>query len=189
MVGLFINTLPIRVRVAPEMRVGDWLRQIQKEQLDTRQYEYSPLSRVQGWSDVERGSPLFQSILVFENYPSESSSPSAVVDQGGPVVWDIGFFIKESYPMTLEVEPGSQLLLHLKYDTSLFDAATIRHMSEHLQTLLQDVFALSNVWQQTLGEVLERTHAEQQVNEERKVKEFRFQSLKNVKRKVVSGST
>jgi non-ribosomal peptide synthetase component F len=191
MVGLFINTLPVRVRVAPEMRVGDWLRQIQKEQLETRQYEYSPLSRVQGWSEVERGSSLFQSIVVFENFPVESSSSPAVdqsaVDQAGPVLWDIGFFIKESYPMTLEVEPGSQLLLNLKYDTSLFDAATIRHMSEHLQTVLNNVLSLGNVWQQTLGEVLERTHAEQQDKEERKVKEFRVQTLKKVKRKVVSG--
>ena len=186
MVGLFINTLPVRIRVAPEMRVGDWLRQIQKEQLEARQYEYSPLSRVQGWSEVERGSPLFQSIVAFENFPVESSSSSAT-DQGGLVIWDIGFFLKESYPMTLEVEPGSQLLLQIKYDTSLFHATTIRHMSEHLQTLLHNVCSLSNVWQQTLGEVLERTHAEQQVNEERKVKEFRFQMLKKVKRKVVSG--
>ena len=87
--------------------------------------------------------------------------------------------------MTLEVEPGSQLLLHLKYDTSLFDAATIRHMSEHLHTLLHNVLSLGNVWQQTLGEVLERTHAEQQVNEERKAKEFRWQMFKQMKRKVV----
>ena len=184
MVGVFINTLPVRIRIAPEMRVGDWLRQIQKEQLEARQYEYSPLSRVQGWSEIERGSPLFQSIVVFENYPVESS-PSSAANRGGPVVWDVSFFIRESYPMTLEVEPGSQLLLHLKYDTSLFDAATIRHMSEHLHTLLHNVLSLGNVWQQTLGEVLERTHAEQQVNEERKAKEFRWQMFKQMKRKVV----
>ena len=85
------------------------------------------------------------------------------------------------------MDPGSQLLLITKYDTCLFDAATIRQMSEHLQTFLHNVGSMSNVWQQPLGEVLQRTQAEQQVNEERKVKEYRFQMLKKVKRKVVTG--
>ena len=189
MIGVFINTLPVRVRVAPEMRVGDWLRQLQKEQLEARQYEYSPLSRIQGWSEVERGEPLFQSIVVFENYPVESSSSAAkAVDQAGPVVWDIGFFIKESYPVTLEVEPGSQLLLNIKYDNSLFDPATIREMSQHLEILLHNVLAVGDVWQQRLGDVLARTHAQQQVNEEREAKQFRGERLKQVKRKVVTGA-
>lgn len=190
MVGVFINTLPVRVRVASEMPVADWLRRLQKEQLETRQYEYSPLRRVQGWSEVKRGSPLFQSIVVFENFPVKTSS-SPAADQGGMGAWDIRYLVlvKESYPLTLVAEPGSQLLLEIKYDNSLFDAATIRRMSKHLETLLTNVLSQSNVWQQTLGEVLERTHAEQQVNEERKVKQVRFQMLKQVKRKVVTGST
>jgi hypothetical protein len=188
MVGVFINTLPVRVRVAPEMPVADWLWRLQKEQSETRQYEYSPLSRIQGWSEVKRGRPLFQSIVVFENFPVTTSS-SLPANHPGPGGWDIRYLIlvKESYPLTLAADPGSQLLLEIKYDTSLFDAATIRHMSKHLETLL-NALSQSNVWQQTLGEVLERTHAEQQVNEERKVKQVRSQMLKQVRRKVVTGA-
>ena len=188
MVGIFINTLPVRVRIAPEMPVADWLWRLQKEQLESRQYEYSPLTRVQGWSEVKRGSPLFQSIVVFENFPAATSSPLPA-NQEGPGGPDIRYVIlvKESYPLTLAADPGPQLLLELKYDASLFDAVTIRHMSNHLETLL-NALSQSNVWQQTLGEVLERTHAEQQVNEERKVKRVRSQMLKQVKRKVVTGT-
>ncbi len=187
MVGVFINTLPVRVRVAPEMPVADWLWRLQKEQSEARQYEYSPLSRIQGWSEVKRGSPLFQSIVVFENFPT-TSSPSAT-NRGGPGGSEIRYFIlvKESYPLTLAADPGRQMFLEIKYDTSLFDAATVRHMSNHLETLLNALLQ-NNVWQQTLGEVLERTHAEQQVNEERKVKQARSQMLKQVKRKVVTGA-
>ena len=187
MVGVFINTLPVRVRVAPEMPVADWLRRLQKEQLETRQYEYSPLRRVQGWSEVKRGSPLFQSIVVFENFPVTSSSLQG--NQGGSGGGEIEYLIlaNENYPLMLAADPGSELLLKIKYDTSLFEAATIRHMSSHLEILLH-AFSQSNVWQQTLGEVLEGTHAEQQVNEERKVKHARSQMLKQVKRQVVTGS-
>lgn len=188
MVGIFINTLPVRVRIAPEMPVADWLWRLQKEQLESRQYEYSPLTRVQGWSEVQRGSPLFQSIAVFENFPATTAS-SLPANQGRPGGEEIHsvILVKESYPLTLAADPGPQLLLELKYDTSLFDAVTIRHMSNHLETLL-NALSQSNAWQQTLGEVLERTHAEQQVNEERKVKQVRSQMLKQVKRKVVTGT-
>jgi non-ribosomal peptide synthetase component F len=186
MVGVFINTLPVRVKVTLDMPVADWLWRLQKEQLESRQYEYSPLSRVQGWSEVERGSPLFQSIVVFENYPSSSSAPAPAQERSRALDIRTLILVKESYPLTLAVEPGSQLLLEIKYDNSLFDAATIRQMSKHLETLAHNVFSQSDVWQQRLGEVLERTHAEQQSNEERKVKVVRHQMLKQVKRKVVT---
>ncbi len=189
MVGLFINTLPVRVRVAPEMPVADWLWQLQKEQLESRQYEYSPLRRVQGWSEVKRGSPLFQSIVVFENFPVMTSL-SSTANQEKPGRWDVRYFVlvKESYPLTLAADPGSQMLLEIKYDSALFDAGTITQISKHLETLLTNVFSQSNVYQQTLGEVLERTHAEQQVNEEREVKQVRGQMLKQAKRKIVTAS-
>jgi hypothetical protein len=49
MVGVFINTLPVRARVAPRAPVGAWLRGLQEQGAETRQYEHSPLARVQGW--------------------------------------------------------------------------------------------------------------------------------------------
>ncbi len=188
MVGVFINTLPVRVRVAPEKPVADWLWQLQKEQLESRQYEYSPLSRVQGWSDVKRGNALFQSIVVFENFPVMTSS-SLATNQEDPGRSEIGYLIlvKESYPLTLAADPGSRLVLDIKYDTSLFEAATIRQLSKHLETLI-NVFSQNDIWQQTVGEVLERSQAEQQVNEERQVKQARSQMLKQVKRKALTGT-
>jgi hypothetical protein len=126
---------------------------------------------------------------VFENFPGTTSSSSLPANQGGPGGGEIRYriLVRESYPLTLAADPGPQLLLEIKYDTSLFYAATIRHMSKHLETFV-NALSQSNVWQQTLGEVLERTHAEQQVSEERKVKEVGSQLLKQVKRKVVTGA-
>src|SRR5947208_4500537 len=67
MVGLFINTLPLRVRVDPEAQLVPWLRQLRAQQVALRDYEHTPLVKVQGWSEVPRGMPLFESILVFAN--------------------------------------------------------------------------------------------------------------------------
>ena len=73
MMGVFINTLPVRVRVPSEAPVLSWLRELQTAQLSMRQYEYSPLVQIQGWSDVPRGVPLFDTILDFENHTAGTS--------------------------------------------------------------------------------------------------------------------
>src|SRR5262249_14600787 len=67
MVGLFINTLPVRVDVDPAQRLGDWLAALQERQAEQRQYEYSPLHRVQAWSGLPAGQRLFDTLFVFEN--------------------------------------------------------------------------------------------------------------------------
>jgi non-ribosomal peptide synthetase component F len=69
MVGMFINTLPVRVQMKSEEAVGKYLQRLQEQQMEVRQYEYSPLVAVQGWSEVGRGVRLFDTIMVFENYP------------------------------------------------------------------------------------------------------------------------
>ena len=73
MIGIFINTVPARVRIAPEQGVLAWLKQLQEQQVEAQEYDHSPLVQVQGWSDVPKGQTLFESVLVFENYPVDAS--------------------------------------------------------------------------------------------------------------------
>src|SRR6185369_6929678 len=74
MVGLFINTLPMRVEVRPDEPIPTLMRRVQERLSKMREYEYSPLTNIQGWSEVPRGSRLFDSIVVFENYPLDTAS-------------------------------------------------------------------------------------------------------------------
>jgi amino acid adenylation domain-containing protein len=136
MVGLFINTLPVRVSVSPEADLVDWLKQLQAQQVELRQYEYSPLVQVQGWSDVPRGLPLFESIVVFENYPVDASLQQ---QDGGLEIGNVRGVEQTNYPLTVVVGPGTQLLLRLSYDCRRFDADTITRMLGHLQTLLEGI--------------------------------------------------
>ncbi|HZI06574.1 MAG TPA: condensation domain-containing protein, partial [Archangium sp.] len=66
-IGMFINTLPVRARVARGTPVGEWLRELQQWLLEMRQHDYSPLVEVRRWSDVPAGAPLFESLVVVEN--------------------------------------------------------------------------------------------------------------------------
>ena len=114
MVGLLINALPIATQVPAEQPVAQWLASLQELQLNARQHEYASLIEVQGWSDVPRGNPLFNTLLVFENYPKTSSDralePGALAITGRqPIEWT-------NYPLTLVANVGNQLYIRFDYD-------------------------------------------------------------------------
>ncbi len=133
MVGLFINTLPVRVRVWPEMPVVGWLRQIQSEQATSREFEYSPLVELQSLSEVPRGTPLFESLLVFENYPLEGR----VLGSGASLkTTDVWWFDQTNYPLTLVATPGAELSFEIFYDGHRFTGEVVQRMLGHLQTVL-----------------------------------------------------
>ena len=79
MVGLFINTLPLRVQDNPTQPLLSWLHALQTRQAEARQYDYTPLVQIQNWSEVPRGHALFESLLVFENYPIAVSRSKVAV--------------------------------------------------------------------------------------------------------------
>ncbi len=136
MVGLFINTLPVRVWVDPLAFILPWLKQFQVQQVELRQYEYNPLVDIQGWSHVPRGVPLFESIVVFENYPVD---PRAQQVDSNLEIGNFRTFGKTNYPLTVMVIPGSELLLKIKYVGDRFHSDTIERMLGHLETLLLNI--------------------------------------------------
>ena len=134
MIGLFINTLPVRVRVDPKALLIPWLQERQHQQVEARQYEYSPLVQVQGWSDVPRGLPLFESLLVFENYPVRTSMQEW---SNSLEIHRVRVASRTNYPLTVVAVPGPELTLRIAYQCHRFDTATINRMLGHLRTLLE----------------------------------------------------
>ncbi|MDY7076525.1 MAG: amino acid adenylation domain-containing protein [Chloroflexota bacterium] len=143
MVGLFINTLPVRVRVPPDALAVEWLKGLGAQLVDMRQYEYSPLVDIQGWSDMPRGLPLFKSILVFENYPV--SATSLQEPERGLAIDNLHSVEQTNYPLTVVAGVAEELMLKIVYDARCFDADTIRRMLVHLGTLLES-FAVGPEW-------------------------------------------
>jgi len=137
MVGLFINTLPVRVRVPPDTGLLAWLKELQTRLVEVRQYEYSPLAQVQGWSAVPRGMPLFESLVVFENYPVDTARQP----HSGVEIRDVRAVEQTSYPLTVVAGPGPELLLRIAYDGHRFDVATIGRMLGHCRIVLEGMVA------------------------------------------------
>ncbi|WP_416235670.1 amino acid adenylation domain-containing protein, partial [Nodularia sp. UHCC 0506] len=158
-VGLFINTLPVRVDVDGERQIIPWLQQLQGEQVEREQYSYSSLVDIQGWSSVPRGTPLFESLLVFENYPVSIESIIKTFDQTLQIE-DTQGFEKTNYPLTLTVIPGQELLFKFSYDVSCFDTATISRLLGHLEILL---VSMVNEPEQRLAQISILTPQERQL--------------------------
>ena len=66
-VGMYINTLPLRSRISNEQQTVKWLQGLQQDQVSSRDYQHTALHEIQGWTGVQ--GDLFDSLLVFENYP------------------------------------------------------------------------------------------------------------------------
>jgi amino acid adenylation domain-containing protein len=137
-IGLFLNTLPVRVRVSPEASLLPWLQALQAQQVEAHQYEFSPLMQVQRWSNVPPGLPLFDTLFVFENYPGRATVQEWVTSLE---VRQARFVPRTNYPLTVLVIPGRELVLRFSYQCARFDSATITRMLGHLQTLLEGMVA------------------------------------------------
>ena len=138
MVGLFINTLPCRVHADASTPLLTWLRQIQNQQLEAREYAYSSLAQIQTWSEILHGQALFQSIVNFENYAPVDSERK---QETGLRISQHRFIDRSNYPLTLVVIPGNQLILQLLYDRSMFAQKTILRLLSHMQTVLEGFIA------------------------------------------------
>jgi amino acid adenylation domain-containing protein len=138
MVGLFINTLPVRVRVPPHDLLIPWLKQLQADQLEARQYDYSPLAKIQSWSDAPRGVPLFHTLLAFENYPRTAASANRDV---ASVIRKLEFFEGNDYPLSVTVDPGDTLTVKVAYVQHRFEPVTISRLLGHFRMLLEGVAA------------------------------------------------
>ena len=136
MVGLFINTLPVRVQVSEKAELLPWLQQLQAQQVERQQYYYSPLVEIQQWSEVPRGLPLFNSIVVFENYPVDASLQES---NSSLQISNISSFETTNYPLTLVALPKEELKVGIKYNTSRFESSSISIMLGHLRTLLEGI--------------------------------------------------
>jgi amino acid adenylation domain-containing protein/non-ribosomal peptide synthase protein (TIGR01720 family) len=132
MVGLFISTLPVRVRVDGGRDLLSWLRDLQAEQARARQYDHLSLATVRSCAATEPGIALFDSIVVFENYPIDQR-PAA---EHGVRLRETSGVEVTGYPLNLVVYAGDRLSFVVRYDPALFGAETVRRLAGTLTVVL-----------------------------------------------------
>jgi amino acid adenylation domain-containing protein/non-ribosomal peptide synthase protein (TIGR01720 family) len=134
MVGLFINTVAVRVRIGAAQSVGEWLGELQRLLAELREHEHAPLAEVQRLSGLPAGTPLFESLVVFENYPMDRALSAAF--DGDVRASLFGLHEQTSYPLTLMFHPGASLTVRAGHDRSRLDTPTVERLLEQLERLL-----------------------------------------------------
>ncbi len=134
MVGLFMNTVPVRLHVPADAPFWPWLQGVQAAQVEQAPFEFWTAGQVHEWSGLPGGRPLFESVVVFQNYRGlaewdwrTGTSDAARGGFAGAVT---------RFPLTLFAVPGDTLRLYLVYDRARLAAADVARVRAHLLEVL-----------------------------------------------------
>ena len=141
MVGLFINTLPLRLQLPPELPLSALLRQTQDSQSRLMAHQHLGLAEIQQAAGV---GDLFDTLLVFENYPVDRAGLAAAglgTTGNGLKLGQVHGRDATHYPLALIVQPGETLQLRLDYRPDLFERADVEAIGRRLIRLLEAAVA------------------------------------------------
>ena len=132
--GLFINTVPVRANIAPDKSLLELLRELRAEQLALRAYEHTPLVEVLGCAEVARSSPLFETIIVFNDKDNDTRL------KGFGDTWarrDFELHDQTNFPFNVMAYDEPELTFKLSYEKRRFEAATVERIAALLGALLE----------------------------------------------------
>ncbi|WP_157108693.1 non-ribosomal peptide synthetase, partial [Aldersonia kunmingensis] len=160
MVGLFINTIPVRVRIDADATISALLERLQSEQADLLEHHYIGLTDIHQAAGL---AALFNTLFVFESYPIDRealSEAGSALD--GMQVTGVDMLDGSHYPLGLLVNLGAQLVIGFKHDRAVFDTAEIETLAGRLLRVLQTVvdnteIAVGDIEILDAGEVAELT--------------------------------
>ncbi len=146
-IGLFISTLPVRLKVDDAMPLISWLKDVRARQSELREYEHTPYVEVQAASTLPRGTALFETIIVYSEPHNNTLMRAA-----GPAFAqrDFDWIDQTSFPLTLLGYGDPELTLKLSYSRASYDEETAARLASQLVTMLTAMAEQPNV---TVGDV------------------------------------
>ncbi|KZE03981.1 Long-chain-fatty-acid--CoA ligase [Bacillus mycoides] len=130
MVGLFINTIPVRVTSQPNQKLTELLQDVQKQALNSGEYDHMSLTKIQ--NETKLGSGVIQTILAFENYFVEESSETDELEMEEASE-------QTNFDLALSVFIEEQLSLNLMYQTNKYNYEEVSRVLVHFKNLLLNI--------------------------------------------------
>ena len=134
MVGLLINTVPVRVKIFSNDRLIDMLRRLQDGQSRLTAHQHIGLAEIQHLTGLGE---LFDTQMVFENYPVDRGVITKILSTLR--VSEITGYDTAHYPLCLRAAPGRELYLRLDYRTDLFERESVEELGKRLVRILEAV--------------------------------------------------
>ncbi|WP_051240536.1 non-ribosomal peptide synthetase [Paenibacillus alvei] len=143
MIGLFINTLPVRITCEGQETVADLLRRMQAQALASQGYAYYPLHEIQAQCAGTR--ELFDHILVFENYPMQTAQVEASADASGLEITGVQAEEQTNYDLNVMIQPGEELHIHFDYNGQVYERGTMERLQGHWMRMVDQLVSTPNV--------------------------------------------
>jgi hypothetical protein len=149
MTGLFINTIPVRIRMNPEKTVAQLLQEVQADALQGESHHYCSLADIQAATSLKQ--ELLDHVLVFENYPLAEELTG--LERQYPLGFSIGevkILEQTNYDLTLVVTPGETIAVEFRYNARVFPRERLEGVKECFGTVIT---CLAGGAEQTIGEL------------------------------------
>jgi amino acid adenylation domain-containing protein len=145
MIGLFINTVPVRLRCKDDTPFDRFLQDVQEQDVESNSYHYLPLVDVQAQSTLKQD--LLDHFIVFENYPrmdrvegtsagSENKNKNKNVASGFS---NVNIYEQTNYDFFLMIIPGTQLTIRFKYNENQYNNRFVRRIANHFEQFINQV--------------------------------------------------
>ncbi|MEE9335381.1 MAG: amino acid adenylation domain-containing protein [Granulosicoccaceae bacterium] len=136
-VGMFVNSLPMRIKCASATTLYDWMQEIQQDQMDLIQYENSALFDIQQASELPANTTMFDSLLVYQNAPKLTLSEDFLLE-----VEDRRIHENSPTAMTVEVFPEDSLVVQVSYIEEMFDGNAVEQIISHFTNIIRSITLL-----------------------------------------------
>ncbi|RBL90135.1 non-ribosomal peptide synthase/polyketide synthase [Chitinophaga flava] len=133
-VGLYINTIPLHAAIQEDKPLVQWLQELQANQLQSREFQHTGLDAIQRWSGL--AGELFDSLLVFENYPV---SKVIEAESWQLQVENVAVQEKTNYPLTILIGAGAVINIRFSYNSHLLPVVYMEAIAGHFETILQQM--------------------------------------------------
>lgn len=138
MIGLFINSVPVVANVSDELSIEMLLAQLHASQVEREDFSHVPLSKIQQFSSMPNHISLFESLIIFENYPV-NEAVSDKVENTGLEVSSVDSFEGTNYPLSIAAALTDTLSINVEYHSGRFDSQFIGQLGVQLKQLLQTI--------------------------------------------------
>ncbi|MEO1655102.1 MAG: condensation domain-containing protein, partial [Bacteroidota bacterium] len=138
--GMLMNVLPLRVKLEDQQTGQDCLGRLQQNQARMLEYDFIGQDQIQSWIDWPEHQALFDSLFVFENFPS------AGLEGGDLKLEQLESDITSTYPLTCVVKPGTSLEIILKLDTRFFNAEVSEWLLKSFSQVLKNMAEGGDSW-------------------------------------------
>ncbi len=133
MVGLMINTVPVRANVTAATSTAQLLDQLQNAHNETLEHQHLSLGEMHRITGQDK---LFDTLFAYENYPLGAAALGGDPDGQELAITDFTSHEQNHYPLTVQAMPGPELSLRVEYDTDVFDAAAIETLVDRFERVL-----------------------------------------------------